>query len=187
MKYLELEKVVLLDTDGQAIGEADKLKAHENGGLLHLAFCIVVFNQAGELLLQRRAAVKYHFARLWSNTCCGHPRPGEEVIAAAERRLEEELGFSTPLQIMEKFTYKAQDEKSGLTEHEMAYILRGRFDGDPQLNPQEADEWRWVPVNQVRNEIQARPDTFTPWFSLFLSRNPIEQWAIDSLLEPPAT
>lgn len=194
-----MEKVILVDPNSRQIGEAEKVRAHEDGGLLHLAFCILIFDQSGRLLLQQRAAGKYHFANLWSNSCCGHPRPGEGAVAAAERRLLEEFGFTVPLRIVKEFSYKAFDRNSGLTEHEFAHILVGSFSGTPDPNPQEIGAWRWELPDTVRIDVRNSPEAYTPWFGLFIRGNPIGDWAKSAapyrgdgcrpglpLFEPPA-
>lgn len=165
------EEVVLVDDAGHPIGVAEKLAAHRDGGRLHLAFSVYVFNRAGELLLQRRASVKYHFAGLWSNTCCGHPRPGEAVADAASRRLEEEFGFTTELLPVMRFRYEALDPASGLAERELLQVFRGGFDGSPHPDPREIEEWRWVPLDELRRIIAKEPETTTPWL-----RRSIERW-----------
>ena len=128
--FLDREMVVLIDPNDREIGQMGKLEAHRTGRL-HRAFSVFIFNAQGELLLQQRAANKYHSASLWTNTCCGHPRPGEALVAAGERRLEEEMGLHVPLRPAFHFTYAAKLE-DGLTEHELDHVLIGRSDRDPR-------------------------------------------------------
>jgi isopentenyl-diphosphate delta-isomerase len=163
------ERVICVDRRDQERGAAGKLEVHEEG-LLHRAFSIYVLNREGEMLLQRRAGCKYHFAGLWSNTCCGHPRPGEPTRLAASRRLNEELGFSTKLTEVSQLTYRAQDPVSGLIEHEYLHVFRGIYGGEPRPNPHEVDAWRWMPIPQVRNSLRDDPGDFTPWFALLFAR-----------------
>lgn len=160
--------VILVNDSDDQVGSAEKLAAHANGGQLHRAFSIFVFDSLDRLLLQRRAFQKYHFAGVWSNTCCGHPRPGEDVIPAGERRIREEFGFSVTLQPNAQRVYEAHDPASGLTEREYLHILTGRFDGAPTPNPDEIESFRWVAVPEVRNELAARPQDFSPWFPIAL-------------------
>jgi len=160
------EYVILVDENDRQIGTAEKLAAHQNGGQLHRAFSIFVYNAAGELLLQQRARVKYHFGGLWSNTCCGHPRPGETVTDAAERRLAEEFGFNRPLSVQRTLIYDAHDSASGLTEREFLHILTGRFDGLPRPNPEEIDAFGWKSPTAVAEELRNTSQRFTPWFPL---------------------
>ena len=159
-----LESVILVDTDDNEIGFCGKLPAHRNGKL-HRAFSILISNNRGELLLQRRAGGKYHFASLWSNTCCGHPRPGEGTCAAAERRLWEEFGFTVALQKLDAFQYRAEDVNSGLIEHEYLHVLHGCFDGEPTPNPDEIGAYRWMRPDNIQRSLTRCPDWFTPWFA----------------------
>ncbi len=166
-----MEQLILVSEDGKATGTAGKLAAHRGGGLLHLAFSILVFNPSGEVLLQRRAASKYHFKGLWSNTCCGHPRPGETVIGAGQRRLGEELGLTLSLQHVNQLIYAADDPASGLSEREYLHILRGRVPEDrPGLvpDPNEVSEWKWESLPALREERVLWPERYTPWLPLVL-------------------
>lgn len=163
------EQVILVDEQDQVLGSAGKLDAHRDGRL-HRAFSILVFDPQGRLLLQRRAATKYHFATLWSNTCCGHPRPGEATEAAARRRLAEELGLRSPLAERTRFIYRAEDQTSGLIEHELLHVFFGTFVGEPDPNPSEVGAWRWMSVPRVQAAIARQPSWFTPWFKLLMDR-----------------
>ena len=156
---------MLVDDENNIIGKCGKIAAHREGKL-HRAFSILITNPDGELLLQRRAACKYHFANLWSNTCCGHPRPGEQTLSAAGRRLREELGFSVPLEQIDEFQYRAEDPSSGLIEHEHLHVFRGSYAGEPCPNPDEVGAYRWMLPNRVQRSLARFPDMFTPWFAL---------------------
>lgn len=172
-----METVVLVDPDGRRVGTEGKLRAHRDGGLLHLAFCVFVFGTDGRLLLQQRAQCKYHFPGLWSNSCCGHPRPDEAVVAAGERRLGEELGFTTRLRPVERFIYHADDEVSGLSEHELAHVLVGIVaEAHPAPDPAEIDAWRWASAASLASEIEAHPERFTPWFRHIVTSYPVAEW-----------
>ena len=164
------EEVVLVDEEDREWGVASKLAAHEGSGRLHRAFSVFVFDSAGRLLLQRRAAGKYHFGGLWTNTCCGHPRPGEDVLQAASRRLWEEMGIAPELERATSFVYEAFDPASGLTEREYDHVLRGRYDGDPDPDPEEADGWAWVDPEELSADLSENPEGYTPWFSLAVER-----------------
>jgi len=166
------EQVVLVDEAGRPVGVEEKHAAHRGEGRLHLAFSVYVFNPAGELLLQRRAAGKYHFAGLWSNTCCGHPRPQEAVGPAAERRLAEEFGFRAELRPVFTFAYRARDPVSGLSEHEFLHVFVGEFSGEPRPAPAEIEAWRWTGPDEIRREIATAPESLTPWFRRTLHRWP---------------
>ncbi len=164
-----MEHVILVNERDEEIGTCEKLAAHREGGRLHRAFSILVFNARGEILLQRRAAGKYHFAGLWSNTCCGHPRPGEETVAAAQRRLAEEFGIDAlPLREKASLLYNALDAASGLMEREYLHVLVGQFDGTPRPDAAEIGEWSWRERAVVLRELAAMPGQFTPWFRLVL-------------------
>jgi isopentenyl-diphosphate delta-isomerase len=157
------DSVVLVDANDRVVGRAPKLEVHEQGRL-HRAFSVFVFDRAGRVLLQQRAPGKYHSGRLWTNTCCGHPRPGEPVAAAGRRRLREEMGFACPLQEVHAFVYRAE-VGNGLIEHEYDHVLVGRFDGTPQPAPGEAMAWRWSSVADVRADLARHPDRYTKWLA----------------------
>lgn len=160
------ERVILVDRRDTPVGTAEKLEAHRTGRL-HRAFSVLILNDAGEALLQRRAAGKYHSAGLWSNTCCSHPRPGEATQAAAHRRLQEEMGFDCPLESAFPFIYRTELE-GGLVEHEYDHLFLGSWTGAPEPDPEEVAEWRWVPLHALRREIARHPTRFTYWFRVAL-------------------
>jgi len=160
------EEVILVDEDDNPVGFETKLRAHEDGGKLHRAFSIFVFDAAGRLLLQRRAKKKYHFGGLWSNTCCSHPKRGEELQDAARTRLRQEFGFDTELGEIFSFLYRASDAKSGLTEHEFDHVFYGEFDGDPLPNPDEIEDWKWADVTGLMSDLENNPQEYTPWFRI---------------------
>jgi isopentenyl-diphosphate delta-isomerase len=164
------DELVLVDENDNCIGTLPKQKAHEDGGVLHRAFSIFIFDSAQRMLLQLRGKDKYHFGGRWTNACCSHPRRGEELQEAAHRRLREELGFDVPLQELFSFTYRAYDEKSGLTEHEFDHVFIGHYDGVPQPNPQEVDDWKWVSIAELENDLTQHPDQYTAWFRLSVTR-----------------
>ena len=163
------ERIILVDGRDQEYGTGGKLEVHQQG-LLHRAFSIFIFDPEERLLLQRRADGKYHFARLWSNSCCGHPRPGERTADAAARRLEEEFGFITPLDQFAQVTYKATDPVSRLVEHEYLHVFRGVYAGEPRPNPDEVSAWRWMALPRVSKCLRRSPQSFTPWFALLFQR-----------------
>ena len=166
------EQVVLVDAQDNALGLMEKISAHDQG-VLHRAFsAFVVRSTAGEVqvLLQLRAATKYHFGGLWTNTCCSHPRRGQTTIDAAHQRLKHELGFDTDLTEKLSFVYRAADPASGLTEHEFDHVFVGRFDGAPTPNPEEVGDWKWVQPNELLADIKSRPASYTPWFKLVVER-----------------
>ena len=161
------ELVVLVDGEDAELGVAEKQRVHETGQL-HRAVSVFLFDRAGRLLLQRRASGKYHSPGLWSNTCCGHPRPGESAIAAALRRLREEMGVECALESRGTFTYRAE-LGSGLFEHELDHLFVGRFDGAPDPDAGEVGAWRWAPLEALRAECSRYPERFTAWLPLALA------------------
>jgi isopentenyl-diphosphate Delta-isomerase len=156
------ERVILVDTDDSELGSAEKLEAHRNG-VLHRAFSIFLTDGAGRMLLQRRAEGKYHSGGLWSNACCGHPRPGEATADAARRRLMEELGLACELTHRFSFTYSA-DLGEGLSEHELDHVFVGATSGTPAPDPDEVGDWQWLVVADVSDWLAREPEAFTAWF-----------------------
>lgn|SRR5690554_4960647 len=165
---MEEEKVILVDENDQKIGLMPKMEAHEKG-LLHRAFSVFVFNSKNELMLQQRALHKYHTPGLWANTCCSHQRDGESSIDAGKRRLSEEMGFTTDLKETTTFIYKAPFD-NGLTEHELDHILIGKYEGEPNINPDEVADWKWMSLEEIKNDIQANPDIYTAWFKIIFDK-----------------
>ncbi len=163
-----VEEVILVDENDNEIGLMEKMEAHEKA-LLHRAFSVFVFNKKGELLLQQRALHKYHSGGLWTNTCCSHPRKGEEVIQSAHRRLMEEMGFDCELELKHKFIYKAPFT-NGLTEHELDYIFTGEFETSPNPNADEVASYRWISMEDLQKEIIEQPENFTVWFRIILDQ-----------------
>ena len=159
------DEVVLVDEHGRAVGREGKLAAHRAPGRLHRAVSVFVFTSAGELVLQRRAPGKYHFAGRWSNTCCGHPRPGEPVVVAGRRRLVDELGIDCELVEVGTLRYEARDDASGLVETELDHLLVGVSDADPRPDPSEADGVRRVAPAALVADMRADPEAYTPWLA----------------------
>jgi len=160
------QEIILVDENDDPLGFETKLKAHENGGKLHRAFSIFVFNAEGKLLLQRRAEEKYHFSGLWTNTCCGHPKRGEKLQDAVHRRLREEFGFDTVLEEAFSFLYRASDARSGLSEYEFDHVFFGQFDGEPRPDPDEIGDWKWVGLVELMVDLENSPHDYTPWFKI---------------------
>ena len=160
---------MLVDEKDNEIGVEEKIKAHENGGKLHRAFSIFVFNSKQELLLQRRALTKYHAPGLWANTCCSHPKPGEELEKAAHRRLREEMGFDCELRKVFHVIYKAY-VGNGLTEHEFDHVFIGYWEGEPEPNPEEVCEWKWASLEEIEKGIKESPEKFAPWFRIIFPK-----------------
>ncbi|HWN11995.1 MAG TPA: isopentenyl-diphosphate Delta-isomerase [Pyrinomonadaceae bacterium] len=162
---MEVQLILVNETD-EMVGVGEKIKVHQDG-LLHRAFSIFIFNSHGELLLQRRALSKYHSPGLWSNTCCGHPRPHEQVMVAAQRRLKAEMGLDCRLETFGSFIYRA-DVGDGLVEHEFDHLLIGHSDLDPTLNLEEAMAWKRANFATLGRELGKRPDDFTHWLRVIM-------------------
>ncbi|MFM8596915.1 MAG: isopentenyl-diphosphate Delta-isomerase [Flavobacteriales bacterium] len=166
---MQEESVILIDDHDHEIGMLEKMEAHRLG-LLHRAFSILIFNHKGELLLQQRAAHKYHSPLLWTNTCCSHQRPGESSLEAANRRLKEEMGMEATLQEAFCFIYKAKLDQ-GLTEHELDHVLIGYSNQNPVINKEEVEDYKWISMNELLNDLDQFPQTYTAWFKILLNQH----------------
>lgn len=161
----EGEPLILVNSDDQPVGKLDKSACHDGDGVLHRAFSLFVFNGRGELLLQQRAAGKRLWPSYWSNSCCSHPRAGEDMETAVARRLEQELGLSAELHYIYKFEYVAPYQDLG-TEHELCWVYVGFTGHEPVINTTEISDWRWVPPAVLTRELAQRGDDYTPWLKL---------------------
>lgn len=166
------QEVILVNENDEPVGTMKKMEAHQKG-LLHRAFSVFIFDSNGRMLLQQRAPGKYHGASLWTNACCSHPFPGEEINEASERRLKEELGFTTQLHKIFSFTYKAQVEND-LTEYEFDHVFAGTYAGRIQPDPNEVSAFVYETMVQLKKEIETRPEKFTSWFKIAFPK--IERW-----------
>ena len=163
------ENVILVDVLDNQLGLMPKMEAHEKA-VLHRAFSVFIFNDEGELMLQQRAAHKYHSPLLWTNTCCSHQRDGESNIEAGKRRLIEEMGFKTNLKEIFSFVYKAQFD-NGLTEHELDHVMIGNFNGVPKINPDEVASYKWMTLEAVKKDIELQPNIYTAWFKIIFKES----------------
>jgi isopentenyl-diphosphate delta-isomerase len=163
------EHVILVDINDQKIGLMEKIEAHEKA-LLHRAFSVFIFNEKGELMLQQRAASKYHSPLLWTNTCCSHQRDGESNVNAGRRRLQEEMGFVTDVKEVFSFIYKAPFD-NGLTEHEFDHVMIGRYDNEPNINKKEAENYKWMALENVKTDIKENPTIYTEWFKIIFDKS----------------
>lgn len=160
------EQVILVDENDNPTGTAEKLQAHREG-LCHRAFSVFIFCD-GLLLLQQRAQEKYHSPGLWTNTCCSHPRPGEEISHAAQRRLQEEMGLQVALTAVGRFHYIAHFN-NGLVENEVDHVLTGTI--NQQIitpNSTEVAAYRWISIAELEKELNDTPQKFTPWLKCAL-------------------
>jgi len=160
-----MAEVILVDENDNPIGREEKIKAHEMGKL-HRCFSILIFNPKGELLIQQRAKFKYHSSGLWSNTCCSHPRPNEDLKTEAKRRLKEEVGVDCDLKEIFTFIYKAK--VGALIEHEFDHVFVGRFNGTPRVNPKEVQDLKWVNLKKLEKDMKEHPRKYTFWFKKIL-------------------
>lgn len=156
--------VELVDDAGSGLGECSVAEAHTPPGRLHRAFSVQLFDSRGRALVHRRALTKSRFAGRWTNTCCSHPAPGEDIVASAVARVREELGLAVDgLTEVGRFTYRAADPASGTVEHEYDHVLVGTCDDDPDPDPAEIHEWRRVEPAQLLGEVARAPELHSPW------------------------
>jgi isopentenyl-diphosphate delta-isomerase len=167
-----MEHVILVNEKDEQIGLMEKLEAHQKG-ILHRAFSVFIFNSKGEMLLQKRSAEKYHSPGLWSNACCSHPFPGEEVANGAARRLQEEMGFITPLKEIFDFTYNVSFD-NGLTEHEFDHVFAGEYEGPIKINAAEASDYSYKSIAEIKSSLQTHSENYTAWFKIVFPK--IEEW-----------
>lgn len=158
------EQVILVNEKDEPIGLMNKLEAHEKA-VLHRAFSVFILNDKNEVLLQQRASHKYHSPLLWTNTCCSHQRQEETNIEAGTRRLKEEMGFTAELKELFHFIYKAPFD-NGLTEHELDHVMIGYYNGMPLINTEEVEDWKWMSVEDIRQDMLKQPEIYTVWFKI---------------------
>lgn len=163
------EQLILVDAHDREVGVGEKLQVHREGAL-HRAFSVFVFDDAGRLLLQKRASGKYHSGGLWSNTACGHPRPGEATAAAARRRLREEMNFDCELREEFSFLYRAELE-GGLVEHEYDHVFAGTYSGRPAPDPAEVEDWEWVTIEELRRAVGREPARYSRWLRIVVEES----------------
>ena len=166
-----MTEVILVDANDNAIGTMEKMEAHEKG-LLHRAFSVLIFNSKRELLIQKRASTKYHSGGLWTNTCCSHPTPQESIEQAAKRRLKEEMGIEAEPAFTYKFIYKTDLDKN-LIEYEVDHVLTAQFDGEPKVNENEVEDWKYVGLKELQRDALDNPHLYTEWFKLILKHQEI--------------
>jgi isopentenyl-diphosphate Delta-isomerase len=162
------DNVILVNEKDEQIGLMPKLEAHQKA-VLHRAFSVFVLNNKNQIMLQQRAKEKYHSPLLWTNTCCSHQKEGESNIKAGTRRLEEEMGFTTPLKELFHFIYKAPFD-NGLTEHELDHVMIGYYDGNPKINKEEVENWKWMAIEDIKQDIEDNPTIYTVWFKIIFNQ-----------------
>jgi len=163
-------QVILCDDIGSPVGTADLLSAHTDQGQLHLAFSVYLFSPNGRLLIQQRSAGKMLWPLVWANTCCSHPRAGEDSIEAGRRRLREEMGLDCELNPGPEFVYRAEDPSGRGVEHEYDILLVGTCADDPRPDPAEVAAWKWVELQDLERDMRERPEQYAPWFHLGLPK-----------------
>jgi isopentenyl-diphosphate Delta-isomerase len=171
-----MEQVILVDSNDNAIGTMEKMEAHLKGKL-HRAFSVLLFNSNGDILLQKRSRTKYHSGGLWTNTCCSHPLPGEKIEDATRRRLKEEMGIDVQPGFVYKFIYKTNLDKD-LIEHELDHVFTGIFNGEPTVNRNEVEDWKFVSIDWLKNDIATNPHQYTYWFKLMINHTELKFSAV---------
>ena len=159
------ESLILVDSNDQELGYLSKVECHQGAGILHRAFSLFIFNESGELLIHQRAEEKPLWPGFWSNSCCSHPRQGESIANAMQRRCAEELGFTTTLRFLYQFEYAATYQDLG-SERELCSVFWGLYNDSPNVNVAEISDWRWVNPNSLTQDMAARPERYTPWFQM---------------------
>jgi isopentenyl-diphosphate delta-isomerase len=162
-----MEQVILVDELDNELGTMEKMEAHQKGEL-HRAFSVLLYNSKGEILLQKRAKSKYHSGGLWTNACCSHPQPNESMADATARKLLQEMGIAPQLRFAFKFIYQTRLE-GNLVEHEYDHVFTGLFDGKPQINAEEVEDWRFVNLVSLKKDISENPASYTYWFPLIIN------------------
>lgn len=168
-------KVILVDEHDNVTGSMDKLEAHRKG-VLHRAFSILIFNSKRELLLQKRARHKYHSGGLWTNACCSHPAPNESVRDATRIRLKHEMGIDTQPEFLYKFRYECKLDQD-LIEHELDHVYTAIFDGAPTINEDEVEDWKFVDLEQLQDDLKRHPERYTVWFRLIMMHPALKEVA----------
>ena len=158
--------VILVNKNDKKIGLMPKMEAHKKGAL-HRAFSVFIFNNKNELMIQKRNINKYHSPGLWTNTCCSHQKDGESNISAGKRRLLEEMGFCVELNEIGSFIYNVRVD-NGLIEHELDYILVGKYNGNVKINSDEVDNWKWMSLDNIKDDIRTRSKNYTEWFKIIM-------------------
>lgn len=158
--------VILVNEKDEPIGTMEKMAAHEQA-LLHRAFSVFIFNSKREMLLQQRSSLKYHSGGLWTNACCSHPAPGQSTEAAASKRLQEEMGFTTSIRKAFDFVYQAAFD-NGLTEHEFDHVFLGEYDGEINPDPDEVNAYKYLEMDTLEADMQVQPEQYTAWFRIAL-------------------
>lgn len=162
------EYILTVDEQDRETGYMEKMEVHKKG-VLHRAFSVLIFNNEGEVLLQKRAKMKYHSPGLWTNSCCSHQREGETLTEAVKRRIKEELGIMCHIQEIFKFKYLVEFD-NGLIEHELDHVFIGLYNGNVFPDEDEVEEIRWVSLDKLNKEMKEHPEEFTYWFKILMKQ-----------------
>jgi isopentenyl-diphosphate Delta-isomerase len=168
-----MDHVILVDKEDNMIGTMEKMEAHQKGAL-HRAFSILVFNSIGEMLIQKRAKSKYHSGGLWTNACCSHPVLQENIATTARKRLQHEMGIDSFPEFLYKFTYQTNLDKN-LIEHEVDHVFKAIFNGTPAINLEEAEDWKYISLDDLKRSIDSHPQEYTHWFKLIIAHSELVQ------------
>lgn len=171
---IDTTEIILVNESDEEVGSEEKLRVHQQG-LLHRAFSVLIFNDNNELLIHQRVFDKYHSGGLWTNTCCGHPNVNEDIKAAAERRLGEEMGFTCDLDFLYKFHYRTTFENQ-LTENEIDHVFTGIYNDSFNVNPAEVLDYKWVRIADITEEVVNNPQSYTFWFKKILSSEAFQEF-----------
>ncbi len=171
------EELILVNEKDEEIGYRDKVSTHLGDGILHRAFSIFIFNDRGQILMQKRSDQKTLWPLYWSNSCCSHPRKGESYEVATRRRLKEELGLDADLHFLFKFRYQAKFGDIG-SEHELCSVYVGKSNDPVTVNPNEIAEWEFMDIEELEREMKEHPRQFTPWFKMEWERMRRDYWDI---------
>lgn len=171
-----MANVILVDEKDNVVGEMEKMEAHQKG-ILHRAFSILIFNSKGELLLQKRSVKKYHSGGLWTNACCSHPTTDEPIHDATRKRLQHEMGIELQPEFAYKFIYKTKLDRN-LIEYELDYVFIGVFDGTPTINQDEVEDWKFMSISSIRQDITKKPELYSAWFKLIIDHPELKTIAV---------
>lgn len=160
--------IILVDKNDNPTGQIPKLEGHLKG-LLHRAFSVFIFNSHGEILMQQRAFDKYHTPGLWTNSCCSHPKPNEDTLSAANKRLSEEMGLNVKLKFIFKIQYFAKFEND-LFENEIDHVFIGYSDELPKINKLEVNDFKYMKPSEIIKELIYNPVNYTIWFKLIFEK-----------------
>jgi isopentenyl-diphosphate Delta-isomerase len=168
-----MDYVILVDQEDNMIGTMEKMEAHQKGAL-HRAFSVLIFNSKGEMLIQKRAKTKYHSGGLWTNACCSHPVPKENISVTVRHRVLHEMGIDVTPEFLYKFTYQIKLDNC-LIEHEVDHVFKAIFNGTPVINLEEAEDWKFISPYDLKHSIALHPQEYTHWFKLIIAHSELVQ------------